>query len=217
MCPLCRKELLESGLLCKTCRENIVRAPSNTCACCGSRLDTVLDICSKCIQEESHSWSSAICIFDINKTLHNLILDFKYKNNIELFPFLADEIANRIKEDSLEFDLITAIPLHFLKYFKRGYNQSVLLAKRVSRLTKTPYETTLVRKKYTKTQTALSGEQRRKNLRNVFLTKKRAIIENKDILLVDDIFTTGSTLRSACNALIASGAKKVTILVLARR
>ena len=57
----------------------------------------------------------------------------------------------------------------------------------------------------------------RKNLQNVFLAKKRAIVENKDILLVDDIFTTGSTLRSASKALIDAGAKKITILVLARR
>ena len=74
-----------------------------------------------------------------------------------------------------------------------------------------------IRNKYTKTQTSLSGEERRKNLQNVFLTKKRAIIKNKDILLIDDVYTTGSTLRSASKALIDAGASKVTILVLARR
>ncbi len=153
----------------------------------------------------------------MNNAIHDAILNFKYKNQIELFPFLAQKITEKIQNDKLKFDLITAVPLHFAKYLLRGYNQSVLLAKKVSKLTNTPYCTTLIRKKYTKTQTSLSGAKRRKNLQNVFLAKKRAIVENKDILLVDDIFTTGSTLRSASKALIDAGAKKITILVLARR
>lgn len=217
ICPNCRKELVEKDFLCEKCLDEIVLNSGEVCSCCGSRLDLVLDICSKCIKEDKHLWASAVCVFAMNKTIHDIILKFKYKNEIELFPFLAHKIAEKIQNDNLKFDLITAVPLHIVKSLLRGYNQSALLAKRVSRLTNTPYSTLLKRIKYTKTQTSLSGEERRKNLQNVFLEKKRAIIKNKDILLIDDIFTTGSTLRSACKTLIDAGAGRVTILALARR
>lgn len=217
VCPNCRKELVGEDFLCKKCMAEIVQNGGETCSCCGSRLDMVLDICSKCIKEDQHLWTSSVCIFAMNKAIHDIILNFKYKNEFEFSPFLAQKIAEKIQNDKLKFELITAVPLHFMKYFFRGYNQSVLLAKKVSNLTNIPYATLLIRNKYTKTQTSLSGEERRKNLQNVFLAKKRAIIKNKDILLIDDIYTTGSTLRSASKALIDAGAGKVTILVLARR
>ena len=217
VCPNCRKELLEEDFLCKNCMGEIAANEGEVCSCCGSRLDMVLDICSKCIKEDQHLWTSSVCVFAMNKAIHDIILNFKYKNEIELFPFLAQKISEKIQNEGLKFELITAVPLHFMKYFLRGYNQSVLLAKKVSKLTNTTYGTLLIRNKYTKTQTSLSGEERRKNLQNVFLAKKRAIIKNKDILLIDDVYTTGSTLRSASKALIDAGASKVTILVLARR
>jgi len=187
------------------------------CSCCGDRLDTVLDLCSKCISEEEHSWNSAICILEMNDIIHDMILDYKYKNKIELYPFFAKLISDRILKDKLKFDLITSVPLHPLKFLIRGYNQSSLIAKRVAKALQTPYKSVLLRRRYTKTQTSLSAEKRRKNLKNVFLSKNKAIIEGQDILLVDDIFTTGSTLRSAAKELTDSGANKVTILVLARR
>lgn len=217
VCPSCRKELVKGSFLCKNCSDEIAAIDGEVCSCCGSRLDMVLDICSKCIKEDQYLWASSICVFAMNKAIHDVILRFKYKNEIELFPFLAQKIAEKIQKDELKFNLITAVPLHFVKYLHRGYNQSVLLARKVAKLTDTPYGTLLIRKKYTRTQTSLSGEERRKNLQNVFLAKRQAIIENKDILLIDDIFTTGSTLRSASKALIDAGASKVTILVLARR
>jgi len=217
MCPNCRKELSDHDSLCKKCSSEITQMTGTLCSCCGSKLDTVLDLCSKCISEEKHSWTSAVCIFDMNKSIHDIVLDFKYKNKIELYPFLAREASKRILKDDLKFDLITSVPLHPFKYLIRGYNQSALVAKKVSKLTQIPYKGLLTRRKYTKTQTSLSAEKRRKNLKDVFLMKNRAIIKEKDILLIDDIFTTGSTLRSAAKELVESGAKKVTILVLARR
>jgi ComF family protein len=167
--------------------------------------------------EDKYSWNSSVCLFEMNKAIHDLILDYKYKGQIEIYPFFAQEAANRILKENLKFDLITSVPLHPLKFLTRGFNQSALIAKRVSKLTQIPYSSILSRKKYTRTQTVLTAEKRRKNLKGVFLIKKRAIIEGQVILLIDDIFTTGSTLRSASEELIKSGAKKVTILVLARR
>ncbi|HBM16296.1 MAG TPA: hypothetical protein DD381_08160 [Lentisphaeria bacterium] len=219
ICPNCRKEIIDSGdCLCKKCSAEVVMMTSSAlCSCCGARLDTVLDLCSKCISEEKHSWDSAICILEMNNIIHDMILNFKYKNKIELYPFFAKTVSERIIHDNLKFDFITSIPLHPLKFFMRGYNQSSLVAKRVAKLLQIPYKRLLLRRRYTKTQTSLSAEKRRKNLKNVFLPKNRAIIEGKDILLIDDIFTTGSTLRSAAKELADSGANKVTILVLARR
>lgn len=180
-------------------------------------MDTVLDLCSKCIIEDAYTWKSAICVFEMNKDMHDAILNFKYKNHIELYPFFASAASDTISSKQLKFDIVTSVPLHPLKFLMRGYNQSGLIAKSIASTINTPYKKLLLRKKFTRTQTRLSAENRRKNLKDVFLAKNREIIKRKDILLVDDIFTTGSTLRSAAKTLAENGAQKVTILVLARR
>ena len=130
---------------------------------------------------------------------------------------MADSAARKIQDLKIHFDCVTAVPLHFMKYLYRGYNQSALLAKKIAILTGIDYKNLLVRRKFTKTQTRLSGEQRHKNLKGAFFSKNKAFIEKKDILLVDDVFTTGSTLRSASEALLSAGAGKIAILVLARK
>lgn len=177
----------------------------------------ILDICSKCMKEGTSPWNNAICLFMMNNNVQYMVEQYKYNNKIEFLSQMAVSAAYKIQDLKIHFDCVTAVPLHFVKYLYRGYNQSALLAKRIAKLIGIDYKKLLGRKKITKSQTRLSGEERRKNLKGAFFIKHRAFIEKKDILLVDDVFTTGSTLRSASEALLSAGANGVTILVLARR
>jgi ComF family protein len=99
----------------------------------------------------------------------------------------------------LDFDYIVPIPLHWTRFLKRGYNQAEVMASVISKKSKKPILNILKRRKRTSFQFLLSKQDRYKNLNNVFDIKKQKFeIQNKRILLVDDLMTTGSTMKEAC-------------------
>jgi ComF family protein len=156
-----------------------------------------------------------------NPLVKNLILALKYE------PFareIAKDLANLIKihlkftnKDSNFSDFIlTPTPLSRKKLRWRGFNQAEEIAKELSRFLKIPLiSDCLIKIKETPAQVMLSEKERRKNLKDVFLIKNKEKIRNKKILLVDDVFTTGTTLSEAAKVLKNSGAKKVIGLVVA--
>ena len=217
ICPYCQEKFTKDGLFCEECLGKLSTPGQNTCKNCGGDLDLILDICSKCMKEEAVPWSDAICLFIMNHNVQHIVEQYKYNSKIEFLSQLADSAARKIQDSKIHFDCITAVPLHFMKYLYRGYNQSALLAKKIAIVAGIGYKNLLVRRKFTKTQTRLSGEERHKNLKGAFFSKNKAFIEKKDILLIDDVFTTGSTLRAASETLLMAGANSVAILVLARR
>lgn len=110
-------------------------------------------------------------------------------------------------------DLIVPIPLHWRRKRKRGYNQAEIIAKNLEKLTGLPVDTRLiVRKKYTEPQKALDHKKRKKNLRGVFEVKRN--LSHKRILLIDDIYTTGSTIDEAAKVLLGKGHNKVWFLTI---
>ncbi len=114
-----------------------------------------------------------------------------------------------------DIDLIIPVPVHWRKEALRGYNQSYLLAKPVAMTLEKPLlKDCLVKARWTREQNTLSAHERRKNLVDSFKVKKRERILGKRILLIDDIFTTGSTLKVCSQALIEAGAGEVVALTL---
>lgn len=100
---------------------------------------------------------------------------------------------------------------------ERGYNQSELIARKLSKLTKVPCNTTaLVRRHYTKTQTQFSKEERQKNLAGQFVVMDPKKIASKNILLIDDVATTLATLETCASALKTAGAQNVWAVTIAR-
>ncbi len=129
----------------------------------------------------------------------------KYGDARFVAPFLASCIE--IPEE-WKIDLIVPIPLHWLRLWKRGYNQSTLLAAALSGRIGVPVAEKLLRRnRYTKTQTAFGAAQRVKNIRGAFTASPD--VKGKHILLVDDVRTTGATLDTAAKALLDAGAKTV--------
>ena len=156
--------------------------------------------------------------FIVKKTINR----FKYRPYLkDLAPILASLIITYlIKLNKLsdfgDFSLVP-IPLHKRKLKLRGYNQAEELAKEISTILKIPVlSNVLLKIKNTPAQVELKKEERRENIKNAFLCKDPAMIKNKKILLVDDVFTTGATMEECALVLRNSGAKEVWGMVVAR-
>ncbi len=172
------------------------------------------DLCTIC-RESLVNFDCVYSFGSYEGTLRNLIHQLKYGKVETLARPLAALLARALPVDE-RFDLIIAMPMHWRKRWERGFNQAELLARPVARRYGLSLSTNLRRARYTKAQAGLSEAQRRENLKHSFLVRSPEQIANKHILLVDDVFTTGATLRAAAAALKAAGAARISALTLAR-
>lgn len=147
-------------------------------------------------------------IEELAKILVNITVEYWARYQ----PFLLDEI----KKSGGKNWLVVPVPLHWYRQNSRGFNQSGLLAKDFAQKLGLKYEPILKRTKYTKQQAKLKGRERSQNIKNAFELDSKFSILNSQIILVDDVWTTGSTLRECCYTLKRGGAKKVWALTLAR-
>ncbi len=147
-----------------------------------------------------------------------MIHGLKYSGNmtgLETFQHLSRQ--SPVLDDLNIPDLILPVPLHIKRLRQRGFNQALLLARKIFPEDKEKIQfDILLRQADTPTQTGLSGKERRKNLKNAFIIKRPSEITGKNILILDDVFTTGSTCNECAQALKKAGAAKVEILTVCR-
>lgn len=150
--------------------------------------------------------------------LQSLLHSLKYNGKTQIGEFFGREIGNELNHSGKvpNIDLILPIPLHPKKEKLRGYNQSDFIAKGIAEITKIPYQTdTLKRAVHTSSQTRMSKFKRWENVSSIFEVSKPLEVRGKNILLVDDVITTGSTLESCAFELLNQNAKSVSIAVVA--
>ncbi len=123
---------------------------------------------------------------------------------------------NRALPVDSQFDLVVPVPLHWRKSLERGFNQSELLARELARRRNLPLAKALRRKRAGSVQASLSLAERRRNVAGVFEVRSKRDIQNKRILLIDDVMTTGATASACATVLKRAGAKSVTLLTVAR-
>jgi len=140
-----------------------------------------------------------------------LLAGFKYRRKTVYKRYLT-ELLNSVEMQG-EYDLVTFVPLHFSRQLRRGYNQAALLAHELARLKGLRCLRLISKTRRTQTQVGLERRQRRRNLRGVF---KARPVDGLRILLIDDVVTTGATMRAAAAALKAAGAAEVHCLGVAR-
>jgi ComF family protein len=151
-------------------------------------------------------------VFEKDKELQRIIHAMKYENNFSvgetLGKLLGDKLQNEINFQDI--DLIIPIPLHHLKKSERGYNQSFYIAKGVNRkLNLILDERSVKRIKYTETQTSMNIRDREKNISGAFKVKRINNISGKNILIIDDVITSGNTVSECGSVVLENGAAKV--------
>lgn len=161
--------------------------------------------------------ATSLLTYTRNSDIAKVIHDFKYRE----FPSLATHMGMLMAKELYtsgffnDIDCIIPVPLHFIKRIMRGYNQSYKLAKGVASVINRPVATNLYALRHHSTQTAKNRYERWQNTTDTFSVKRPHQIENKHILLIDDVCTTGATLIAASQAILKIPNTKISILTLA--
>ena len=208
-CLACHQRLSSrQTYLCPDCESKIEVAHQVGCPKCGGK--TEAGFCTHC-RDINYSFEFARSALQYKTPLPDLIHSFKYKEMRSIGNFLADRMAKAAKDypPFEEYTDVVAIPLHPVRKRERGYNQSEIIARRLARKLGKNYLDCISRARYTKSQTNLERKDRFKNLSNAFIVKKASQVKGKSLILVDDVFTTGSTMNEASRALYSAGAAKV--------
>ncbi|MBI4492959.1 MAG: ComF family protein [Chloroflexi bacterium] len=202
-------------LVCPACYASVRYLPAEVCYhCCapspGGRL------CRRCLGTPSSLASMrAACAFEgvVRKAVHA----FKYRGQIALTPFLGDLLGQALARRPAAANVLVPVPLFADRLRQRGYNQAALLAHQLgARLALPVAEGALARTRATTPQVELSARERRANLRGAFACPDPSLVAGRAVLLVDDVTTTGSTLRACADALVAVGAARVMGAVVAK-
>lgn len=205
--------------LCDSCVEKFHWATGKTCKKCGKILEETYknDYCYDCM-DTKHVFRKGYTCSRYGLYERAVMMDYKYNDKSYIGRKLAEIMADRMKKEEIIWDMVIPVPAHPSREKKRGYNQSELLAKYFAEKADIPFDgTILIRNKNTEPMKALDLAERRSNVKNAFCIKKgrEKYIIDKEILLVDDIFTTGSTLDSCSLELIRKGASAVDVLTFA--
>ncbi len=209
---------------------------SYICADCEKKLKKITPpVCIKCSKTINYDSSDYLCpdcsvydkSFEISKSpylyeglVKDSIYNFKYYNKPYFYKLFGNILLSYMNDNEYkDFDYIASVPLHKSKMRTRGYNQAELLAKYIGNHLLIPYVDALKRTKKTTKQSQQSKEDRRKNLKGAFVMKsplKYNYIKNSSVLLVDDVYTTGSTADECSKALMEFGVSKVFVITIAR-
>ena len=199
--------------ICSACITSLPRLEPPYCSSCAEPLSSG-DLCQRC-REACLSVDRIISPFKYEDAIRRAVLDLKFKNLRASAPALGQLMASFISERHGMGQALVPVPLHESRLKSRGYNQSALLAREVSRLTGIPVmDALVVRAIDTQPQTALSWEERLTNVAQAFRAVKD--LSGMKITLIDDVATTGSTLSACAHALKEAGAVYVEGVVLAR-
>lgn len=209
-CPVCDRAVLPKEGICRECLGKLPFVSGPVCMKCGKPVSNDRkEFCRDC-EKKAHGFAQGKALWIYEKEIKASIYRFKYQNKREYGRAYAEQIAARhgawIKSKRIQ--ALVPVPLHKNRKRKRGYNQAEILARELGKMLGIPVHSGfLIRMQDTKPQKTLNDEERRHNLKHAFQGKKGFVPGR--VLLVDDIYTTGSTLDAAAAALSDAGAEKV--------
>ncbi len=181
-------------------------------------------ICERCYREiEPYLYqkveNNIFYLLHYKDMIRNKMIDYKfndksYLHNIFYEIFVKSKIGCEFIKS---YDIIIPVPMYWRKKAQRGYNQSELIARDLSKHFRIPINIKiLIKQKNTPMQSSLGKKERTKNVQNVYIINNMEKIKNKNILLVDDIYTTGATVRECKKMLQLAGAEKVGTVIIAK-
>jgi ComF family protein len=199
--------------ICTECWQGILPHNDPGCQRCGKPfVSGISTTCAECIQSEP-AFESARSFGSYSGTLKKAVNLFKYHGIKRLAGPLSD-IMHRISIPSV--DAVIPVPLYKKRLRQREFNQSALLAKRISEHLGIPLILDcLIKVSDTTPQVGMNSKDRFKNVKKAFIIKDSSVIRDRNILLVDDVFTTGATVRECSGILKKAGARNVYVITLA--
>lgn len=216
-CIVCKAELEEPNKYCM-CEKCISKLPFNNghiCYKCGTSIVGSGSYCLSC-KDTQKDYEFARAPFIYSGAIKTLIYRLKYSSGKYLAPYLSEFILSEFIKTDWQIDLVVPVPLYIKREKRRGFNQAELLSVTFNSVLNLPIsKDNLVRVKNTPTQTKLTKKERKTNLHKAFKVLDKKEFKNKNILLIDDVFTTGATNDECSKALIAAGAKNIYVLTLA--
>lgn len=203
-------------LVCARCVERF-NQPVARCRHCAAPCPA--PVCGECLHSAPPQ-AHAVAALDYAYPWNRLLAALKFRDGLALAPVLADLLAQAVRAaegEGLPVDVVTAVPLGRARLRERGYNQAWELARRVARALDRPADAqALQRLADTPAQTSLERAQRLASVRGCFGVTHAARVRGRRVALVDDVMTTGATLREAARVLLAAGAARVDVWVVAR-
>jgi ComF family protein len=212
-CVLCSSQVYERqwGAACPACWSRLAPIVPPYCPQCGEPAPAVEGLCGLS-RRGQHAFDFARSALLFNDTFREIIHHLKYSDRVSLANPLGDVLRQCLDLEPFSGELVVPVPLHPARERDRGYNQAELIAGRLGR----PVARRLVRRrKNTPSQTGLSRAERQKNLAGAFEVRPGVKLSGT-VIVVDDVYTTGSTMHEIARTLKRAGAKRVEALTVAR-
>lgn len=216
-CPVCDKAVKPFGsLICEECVPKIKYVKAPYCPKCGKELkDARAVFCHDCAHRE-HAYDRGMALFAY-RSVSDSIYRFKYRGRQEYAAYYGERVARILGKKILELhpDALVPVPIHAARKRQRGYNQAEVLAREIGRLLRIPVETKLIKRVHkTKPMKDLSAQERQNNLKKAFKILKNDV-KLSTIVIIDDIYTTGSTVDAMTATLRMAGIKNIYYAALA--
>lgn len=195
---------------------DIVYPMEEKCIIC--RTDGFIGLCSYCKSRINRATveNDSLSYGFYGGILKTLILKFKYESDFTAGYLLSKFLIEIIEEKEIYADIICYVPMTKKSEKKRGFNQCEVIARHIGYHINTPVSDCIKKIKNTKEQKTLTKEERVKNLRGAFKVIRVKDIKNKNVILIDDVMTTGATINECKDILKKSGASKITVLTIAK-
>ena len=221
-CVLCNGDLCfdEDGV-CHACKKTITVLQEPVCRRCAYELPPYVPVpapCPACHSRKMY-FKKTHALIRYDDIAKKIFYEIKFRKRRALLNIFDSSIAQKLKKIAFTVNnaIIIPVPLEFYRKHERDFNQSEIIAHKVSTLTGIPYTTRVLKRvKKSTPQSMLRRKERLHNLINAFKVMQSATINHKDIILIDDVFTTGTTVNECAKVLTEAGAQTVTVFTLAR-
>ena len=218
-CPSCKAKVSDDLVFCESCWEEIEFISSPCCSKCSVNLPVSYlgMLCERC-EVSKYSFDRNISAVRYKDSIKDMVHDLKFNDATSIAKIMAHNMVlalNRFVHK--QFDIIIPVPMHAAKLKIRKYNQAALIARHVSEATDIPISYDILRKQDNiMSQVAYSRIERFTNMKRAFAVDEKKLIAKSNILLIDDVMTTGATLNACARILKKHGANKVYCLTFAR-
>jgi ComF family protein len=221
-CPICNEIVIPKGTkICSFCKDKLPYIKEPRCKKCSKPIEfDEKEYCGDCQRKDFH-FDKGYAVWIYDDAMKHSIANFKYHSKKEYANFYVQEVVEYYDSyiKKISPDVIVPIPLHRSKYLERGYNQTQILALGIGKEIGIPVLShLLIRNKKTLPQKQLSDKERLRNLMEAFSYNDKLVNTYhktiRKVLLIDDIYTTGSTIEACTNVLKMNGIDEVFFVVL---